>query len=260
MPVAAACWINEFSNRFFRIAVTVAMVSALFIYAHPLLDYEGWGTLCQAPVLGQGPLRVRCLPGVPRWRDGATAAGDLLIFMPLAALLVSTWGKSRRNAAAEGVLARQWCRSRGPSPNGERPHRHPALPLVLPGCRGQRGLVCLTTSWEKGDCAMRHVCRVQGHPGAWLKRVRLQGTPRAACHDGSLPSARVRDLACVRAAEGTPGFLNGVINLQERAEQAGGHRLQMGAAFLKCLCQPAVVLQQFVSSTLESQGYGTCLM
>ena len=58
--------------------------------------------------------------------------------------------------------------------------------------------------------------------------------------------------AGIGAAEPEPGVLHGVLGLAHRAEQAVGHRPQVGAALLKSLGQPVV----FVHLSHSSVAFG----
>jgi hypothetical protein len=66
----------------------------------------------------------------------------------------------------------------------------------------------------------------------------IQADPRD--HRGQ-PGAQVIDRAGVAAAEPQPGLLHRILGLAERAEHAVGDRLQMRAALLELLGQPALV-------------------
>ena len=60
--------------------------------------------------------------------------------------------------------------------------------------------------------------------------------------DRRQPSAQVLDAARIGAAEAQPGFLNGVVGLDPRAEHPVGHRPQMGPVLLEPFRQPIALV------------------
>jgi len=71
-------------------------------------------------------------------------------------------------------------------------------------------------------------------------RPRAQHVERHSSDNCGQPSANIRDLTRVGAAEPEPRFLHGIVSLGSRSEHPLGHRSQMRAVGLESVHEPIV--------------------
>jgi hypothetical protein len=79
--------------------------------------------------------------------------------------------------------------------------------------------------------------RVRGERLLAPRGARPQHVEAHARHDGGQPSAKVVNACGLGAAESQPRFLNGVVDLAQRAEHPVGHGAQMGSVLFESLGQ-----------------------